>query len=593
MSEGADWKRPPEVQEVVNLLRQAARRAQQIILNPPGRSAKTQRWNASRAAQELAAYRRELRSLGVKVDAVTGRVIRDAYRSGRQFADRQLADADVSRPPLRASFTAVDTRRAEALARSARADLRKALGAMGDTTERLVRQANAEGLDRAKVARILGGGAIEGIPKPTLQRLRQEMRAIARGGVVEIINRQTGVVTHFKPDTYADLVYQTHMAMAEEAAAHQRYREAGIDLVRIIGSNSTNYCTAFVGKVYSLSGTHPVYPAFSLLPGDGPPFHPRCTKRTIPFNPLLATPAQIEKAQPDQRTDALHRKSPADAQRDYTRRQREEEAKAKTESKKAEAPQTPAPPKQPVQAQAAPRPTPATPAQPTSGVPRRRPDLPAESEFARRLARDAARPINGATPDEVAAALEITPQDALALIHGICPKIGPFDGAVDVSLFPGNSVYVRMTSGGSEIRRLIERVNGQLVCHAELFVLDDSLRGQGLGRSIFTEMAEQLARLGVDRIDTLAARIDDAHHSMNGYLVWPRLGYNAPLVSLPEPVRQAIQAAGFQVHNRTLLDLISTEAGLALWREIGVTTEMTLDLRQGSRSWRELRRRRR
>ena len=54
-------------------------------------------------------------------------------------------------------------------------------------------------------------------------------------------------------------------------ARHERLGELGLDLVAFVGRVSDNFCSAFLGQVFSLSGTSNKYPAYASLPGGGPP----------------------------------------------------------------------------------------------------------------------------------------------------------------------------------------------------------------------------------------------------------------------------------------------------------------------------------
>ncbi len=92
---------------------------------------------------------------------------------------------------------------------------------------------------------------------------------------------------------YTMTVVRTRTREATVAARHERLGLSGISLVQITGRNSTNFCTAFLGLVCSLSGEQTVegvtYPALSSLPSGGPPFHPNCSKGTAAFVPELVS----------------------------------------------------------------------------------------------------------------------------------------------------------------------------------------------------------------------------------------------------------------------------------------------------------------
>lgn len=65
--------------------------------------------------------------------------------------------------------------------------------------------------------------------------------------------------------------------------------------------------------------------------------------------------------------------------------------------------------------------------------------------------------------------------------------------------------------------------------------------------------------------------------------------YDLDLDILPQKIKVAVEDAGEQVAGRTLLDLISTDAGLKAWTTVGDSVNKILDLTPGSKSWRKLR----
>jgi hypothetical protein len=103
----------------------------------------------------------------------------------------------------------------------------------------------------------------------------------------------------------------------------------GLDLVRIVGRISDNFCTAWLGQVFSLSGRHPTYPALAALPGGGPPFHPNCSKSSAPFIEDLAdaTDERVAAGDPDARK--LIGMSAAEAQKAYRALQLRQQATAR------------------------------------------------------------------------------------------------------------------------------------------------------------------------------------------------------------------------------------------------------------------------
>jgi hypothetical protein len=146
-----------------------------------------------------------------------------------------------------------------------------------------------QGLGREKLNRILAGGVIEGAPVETIRTLRDELSKI-HGETVPIVDKNGDTINYAAKD-YAEMVARTQTRQATTIARHERLESNGVDLVSIVGRVSTNFCTAFLGQVFSLSGKSDKYPALSSLPGGAgpyppPPFHPHCSKSTRPVRRL-------------------------------------------------------------------------------------------------------------------------------------------------------------------------------------------------------------------------------------------------------------------------------------------------------------------
>lgn len=195
------------------------------------------------------------------------------------------------------------------------------------------------------------------------------MEKIARGGLVEVIDKNGELLT-FKPKTYADLVYQTKMSEAASISTLERFDKLGVKYGKIIGSNSGNFCTAFVGKIFWLGeGVDPLglFPSYRELPGGRfvvPPFHPRCTKRWVAVNPALLTPDEIAKGtlNAQERYVLEAAGGGATAQKRFAEKFPEKVQAANKAS--ASRPKGKAQPARPVKPKAAPKPAPIPPSRP-------------------------------------------------------------------------------------------------------------------------------------------------------------------------------------------------------------------------------------
>jgi hypothetical protein len=89
------------------------------------------------------------------------------------------------------------------------------------------------------------------------------------------INGQTYKIREYTKTVtdYAKIVQRTERRKAQTRSVLAQCREFDEDLVEVsIHDNPCEICAQYAGKVYSISGKHPKYPAVTVLP----PFHPGC-----------------------------------------------------------------------------------------------------------------------------------------------------------------------------------------------------------------------------------------------------------------------------------------------------------------------------
>jgi len=79
-------------------------------------------------------------------------------------------------------------------------------------------------------------------------------------------------------DWYAKLVAQSAKGEVAKATTLTIVGRMGDDLVQVSDTPSIigDFCDAYRGKVFSVSGTHPDFPPLARTPNTGPPFHPFC-----------------------------------------------------------------------------------------------------------------------------------------------------------------------------------------------------------------------------------------------------------------------------------------------------------------------------
>jgi len=83
----------------------------------------------------------------------------------------------------------------------------------------------------------------------------------------------------YRPHYYAEMVARTKFHQAHSQATLIQSQNYGTDLVEVSSHNTTTrICIPFEGNIYSIRGSHPVFPP---LP-DSPPFHPNCLHLMYP-----------------------------------------------------------------------------------------------------------------------------------------------------------------------------------------------------------------------------------------------------------------------------------------------------------------------
>jgi hypothetical protein len=312
-----------------------------MVLHPTGKTQSSQDFRQARAATLLSQVDQILLSLKQKAAGWTGKNVPAAYHTGRANALQQAADLQAKAGNISPftitpeTFARVDTRALQALAQDTALKLNGAADSMADRSKHLIRATAQHDLDESKIRQILAGGLIEGTPQETIRTLRDEFSKVAQNGMVKVIDRN-GDEINFEPAYYAKMVAITQTRQAVEAGRHQALRELGIDLVRIVGKISNNFCSAFLNQVFSLSGQSSKYPALSSLPGNGygacPPFHPNCSKSTAPYIDDLASPEEADAATGIDDAQKLIGLTPSEAQRTYKDLQLRQQVTAVMES---------------------------------------------------------------------------------------------------------------------------------------------------------------------------------------------------------------------------------------------------------------------
>jgi hypothetical protein len=303
--------------QLVSLYTDAAGRIKEMVLNPTGPNVASQQYRQMRAVQ----LSRQIDLMLVQLKQGTalwiGKELPKAFEDGLKRAQMQAAKLikDLPETPLEGTSALIDHRSVKLFAQDMAGDLAGAADNAVRRAKSVLRQTAQVNLSEKEIDRILAGGLIEGKPVQAIRNLRDRLREVGAGTVQ--VRDKNGDMINFDAGYYASMVVRTKTREATVHARHQRLRQLGLDLVSIVGLVSTHFCTAFLGQVFSLSGRSDKYPAYSELPGGGPPFHPNCSKSTRPFVEELASETQLDQAEGLDDADKLLGMDASQAQRAF------------------------------------------------------------------------------------------------------------------------------------------------------------------------------------------------------------------------------------------------------------------------------------
>lgn len=283
--------------------------AQAIIRLSADPSRRGPAFAATRAAELAERINARLARLGVEAKTAVVGAAEASAMTGVQEARRQLDALGVARASelAGASFStaAVNHNAVEAIANDTLARLQAAAGDHAARAQTLFRSLSAGTLattgGEAAVNRAIARGIITGNPDAADRAIRDLFRSPGAAGLEEsyrkLGNKQIVVGGWTGPvRAYAATIVRTRTREATVAARHEAGFRAGIDLVQIVGGNSLNFCTRFLGLVCSLTGRTPGYRLYSSLPNGGAPLHPNCSKGTVFYVVDLVSDSRIKAA---------------------------------------------------------------------------------------------------------------------------------------------------------------------------------------------------------------------------------------------------------------------------------------------------------
>lgn len=243
-----------------------------------------------------------LKELETKTDAWNARYIRE-FLEQHDAVNVRLLQASGSA----AAFRSFSEQAVEGLASSLSGFLAKGRASIEHLTTRIFRAsslANEFPILAAKARRTVAVGLAEGNTNAAISaKVAGLLRGTFDDGVVSVIGKG-GRKFVFPLDYYAGMVAHSTKRQARSVAVLTRAQEADHDLVRVSSnpSKTGDWCDAYRGRVFSISGAHPVYPSLASVPNGGPPFHPWCRHSLGIFVEDFHTPNQrAEVARVDKR----------------------------------------------------------------------------------------------------------------------------------------------------------------------------------------------------------------------------------------------------------------------------------------------------
>lgn len=277
-------------------------------------------FRAGRSAELLASIRDVIKRAEIAGVKVISPAVQGAFKRGSALAAEQAKELGLGGrvTETATSFAGVNEQTVDAIAADSVAKMQKGLRQHGENSAALFRSLSTSmaaidadrkvrsfSLSERDVNRVIAQGIITGDPRQAMGAMRKLIGEGARfdpavienyrtvGNQLISVGQWTGTVR-----TYATMVVRTRTAEAQVEGQIERQASIGLDLAQITGSNSTNFCTRFVGLVVVVRGAaRDGYIALSELPGGGPPFHPNCTKTLTAFVEDLVSEKRVEQSE--------------------------------------------------------------------------------------------------------------------------------------------------------------------------------------------------------------------------------------------------------------------------------------------------------
>lgn len=162
------------------------------------------------------------------------------------------------------------------------------------TITRLASLTQQINIQEKKIEKAIADGYLEnGSVQGSKKKLRNELLKKAVDGKYITVIDKNGNPENWKVDTYAEMVTRTKLMEASTQAVVDTADAVGADLVQVsVHNTQCAICAPFEGKIFSLSGSDPDFPAADELS----PFHPNCQhSETIVFKDFLQQQGTLDK----------------------------------------------------------------------------------------------------------------------------------------------------------------------------------------------------------------------------------------------------------------------------------------------------------
>ncbi len=237
----------------------------------------------------LKQFEKYVRQVMPKADAWIDDNIRDYFMQGDVFAQVALADFQLELP-INTQFTQLHEGALVAVAQAMKKYQHDAVESQVGTLRSFIKriQASPEH-QRAVLDEIARSVFLGDSTYATSKRIAERLTARAVGGFIEVGEKVMPL------NRYAEILARTNLRVAYTQGTLMRLKSNGIKLV-VISEHGTDckICGPLEGKIFSIEGSHPVYPPLRALPNEGTPFHPNCLHVVLPFSVELAEQSELD-----------------------------------------------------------------------------------------------------------------------------------------------------------------------------------------------------------------------------------------------------------------------------------------------------------